>query len=168
MDIFFQPLFAFVLIELASRCVIHVGVTRSPTDAWVTQQLREATPFGQTATYVIRDHHSTFGADVATIAAGGRMKVLRTPYQAPRANGICECFLGSVRHECLDHLLILSEAHLQHVLQEYVAYYNWARPHQGIAQRIPEPAKLEKLPSNNRGRVITMPVLGICITHISG
>jgi len=67
------------------------------------------------------------------------MKIIRTPYRAPRANAVAERWVRSVRLECLDHILIVNEQHLHRVLIEYVAYYNGARPHQGINQRIPDP-----------------------------
>jgi hypothetical protein len=108
-DLFFRPLFAFFLTLLKSRKVIHVGVTRSPTDTWIGQQLREATPYGQAPKYLLCDHDGKFGSRFAHVAATTNFKLLRTPYQAPRANAICERFLGSVRRECLDHFLILHE-----------------------------------------------------------
>ena len=108
-DLFFRPLFAFFIIAQKSRKVIHVNVTRSPTDPWVAQQLREATPYGQTPTYLIRDNDRTFGQNFARVAATSGIKVLRTPYRMPRANAVCERFLGSVRRECLDHFLVLHE-----------------------------------------------------------
>jgi putative transposase len=159
-DIFFRPLFAFFVIELASRRIVHVGVTRSPTDAWVAQQLREATPFGTRPKYLIRDNDGKFGPCFGRIAAGSGIAVLRTPYQAPRANAICERFIASVRRECLDHILLLSTAHLQRVLRDYVAYYNEARPHQGIGQRVPVPPDLRGLSFGNGGRIVATPVLG--------
>jgi putative transposase len=110
------------MIELKSRKVIHVGVTRSPTDAWVAQQLREATPYGQGPKYLIRDNDSKFGPCFARVAKTSTIKILKTPVHAPRANAICERFLRSVRQECLDHLLILHERQLQRVLKAYVAY----------------------------------------------
>src|SRR5436309_4449499 len=137
-DLLFRSLFAFFIIELQSRKVIHVGVTRSPTDAWTAQQLREATPYGQTPKYLIRDHDSKFGPYFARVAATSGIKLLKTPYHAPRANAICERFLGSVRRECLDHILILNEKQLHRVLRSYVAYFNRARPPQGIQQQSPE------------------------------
>ena len=91
-DVFFRSLFAFFVIELRSRKVIHVGVTRSPTDVWTAQQLREATPYGQTPRYFIRDNDSKFGPHFARMAATSGMKILKTPYHAPRANAICERF----------------------------------------------------------------------------
>jgi len=89
-DLFFRPLFAFFIIELKSRKVIQVGVTRSPTDAWVVQHLREATPYGQAPKYLIRDNDHTFGSCFARVATTSGVKLLTTPYHAPRANAICE------------------------------------------------------------------------------
>src|SRR5215472_505925 len=103
-DLFFRSLFAFFIIELKSRKVIHVGVTRSPTDAWTAQQLREATAYGVGPKYLIRDNESKFGVGFARVAKTSGIEILKTPYHAPRANAICERFLGSVRRECLDHL----------------------------------------------------------------
>jgi putative transposase len=159
-DLFFRPLFAFFLIELKSRRVMHVNVTRSPTDLWVAQQLREATPYGQTPTYLIRDTDRKFGPSFARVAATTGIKVLRTPYRTPQANAVCERFLLSVRRECLDHFLILHEKQLHRLLKNYVLYFNQARPHQGLGQRIPEPAILSTSPPNQPGQVRSVPVLG--------
>ena len=93
----------------ASRKVIHVNVTRTPSDPWVAQQLREATPYGERPRYLIRDNDRTFGPNFARMATTSGIKVLRTPYRTPRPNAVCERFLGSVRRECLDHFLIFHE-----------------------------------------------------------
>jgi putative transposase len=159
-DLFFRPLFAFFMIELQSRKVIHVGVTRSPTDPWVAQQLREATPYGHAPKYLIRDNDSKFGASFARVAAISHIEILKTPVHAPRANAICERFMRSVRQECLDHLLILQEKQLQHVLKAYVAYFNQARPHQGIAQHIPEQRRAVPCSPDAGNKVIALPVMG--------
>jgi transposase InsO family protein len=159
-DLCFRPLFAFFLVELASRRVVHVGVTRHPTDAWVAQQLREATPFGTPPRFLIRDRDSKYGQAFARVAAASGIVELRTAYRAPRQNAICERFLGSVRRECLDHILILGEAHLRRVLREYADYFNRGRPHQGLEQRIPVvPQAGLALPAAG-GRVLAIPVLG--------
>jgi len=157
-DLAFRPLFAFFIIELATRRVVHVGATRHPTDAWVAQQLREATPFDQRPRYLIRDNDGKYGASFASVAAASGITILRTPHRAPRANATCERFLGSVRRECLDHLLVLGERHLARVLREYVAYFNRARPHQGLGQALPEPPAVE--PGRRTGPVRAVPVLG--------
>jgi putative transposase len=159
-DLFFRSLFAFFIIELHSRRVIHVGVTRSPTDAWTAQQLREATAFGMGPKYLIRDHDSKFGVIFDRVAKTSGIELLTTPYHAPRANALCERFLGSVRRECLDHLLILHERQLQRVLNAYVRYFNRARPHQGIKQQIPEPPTKPLPPDPTGGKILSFPVLG--------
>jgi putative transposase len=136
-DLFFRSLFVLVIIELGSRRLVHFGATRNPTDAWVAQQLREATPFSEGPRFLIPDNDNKFGEAFARVADGTGIEVLRTPYGAPKANAICERFLGSVRRECLDHLLIFSERHLHRVMKQYQEDFNHARPHQGIGQRIP-------------------------------
>ncbi len=157
-DLLFRPLFAFFVVELATRRVVHVGATRHPTDAWVAQQLREATPFDQRPRYLIRDNDRKFGPTFTRVAEASGITILRTPYRAPRANAVCERFLGSVRRECLDHLLILGERHLRRVLREYAAYFNRARPHQGLGQALPEPPQGER--PNPPGPIRAAPVLG--------
>ena len=105
-DLFFRQIYAFFIIELASRRVVHLGVTSHPTDAWMARQLREATPYGLTPRFLIRGRDSKYGDDFARVAKASSIEVLRTPDRAAKANAVCERFLGSVRRECLDHLLI--------------------------------------------------------------
>ncbi len=159
-DLFFRPLYAFVVIALASRRVVHLGVTRHPTDAWVAQQLREATPFGRHPKYLIRDNDRKFAQMFAQVARATGIAELRTAYRAPKQNAMCERFLGSVRRECLDHVLVLGEAHLRRVLREYVTYFNGARPHQGLQQRIPDGAAGPARRPERGGKVHAIPVLG--------
>jgi len=159
-DLFFRSLFAFVIIEHKSRRVVHVGVTRSPTDPWVAQQLREATPYGQAPKYLIRDNESKFGPCFARVATTSAIEILKTPVHAPQANAICERFLRSVRQECLDHLLVLDEKQLQRVLNQYVSYFNLARPHQGIRQQLPEPNRSSLSSHQAGGKLIAVPILG--------
>ena len=158
-DLFFHSLFAFFIIELKSRKVIHVGVTRSPTDAWTAQQLREATAYGAGPKYLICDNDSKFGVGFERLATTSHIEILKTPYHAPRANAICERFLGSVRRECLDHLLILHEKQLQRVLNAYMHYFNRARPHQGIKQQIPEQKAGPLPPDPQGGKILSLPIL---------
>jgi putative transposase len=159
-DLFFRSLYAFFIIDMHSRRVIHVGVTRSPTDAWTAQQLREATPYGQSPNYLIRDRDGKFGSCFARVAATSGIEILKTPYHAPRANAISERFLLSVRRECLDHLLIFQEKQLHRVLQAYVQYFNRDRPHQGIKQQIPAQYG-ELVPTDHdAGKILSFPVLG--------
>ena len=159
-DVWFRPLFALVVTELGSRRIVHVGVTRSPTDAWVAQQLREATPFGAAPKYLLRDNDAKYGPRFDAIAAGTGIAPLRTPIRAPRANAVCERLIGSLRRECLDHILLVSQAQLRRVLHEYVQYFNQSRPHQGVGQRVPEPRENEKYAVGTTAGVISFPVLG--------
>ena len=134
-------------------------MTRHPTDAWVAQQLCEATPFDQRPRFLIRDNDAKYGPRFARLAAASGIRVLRTPVRAPQANATCERFLGSVRRECLDHVLVLGEGHLRRVLRAYVAYFNTARPHQGMGQAIPsgpEPTSATR-PAQP---IVAIPVLG--------
>jgi transposase InsO family protein len=156
-DLLFRPLYAFFVVELASRRVMHMGVARHPTDAWVAQQLREATPFGRHPKYLILDNDSKYGSACARVAKASGIGLLRTAYRAPKENAIIERFLGSVRRECLDHMLVLGEAHLRRILTAYVTYFNEERPHQGLQQRIPDPP-VEVAPC--AGPVRATPVLG--------
>jgi putative transposase len=155
-DFLFRALYVFVIVELGSRRIVHFAVTRHPTDKWVAQQLREATPFGEKPRYLIRDRDGKYGETFRRVAAGTNIDVLLTPVRAPQANAICERFWGSLRRECLDYFILLGERHLYRIVGEYVGYFNNARPHQGINQRIP--CELER--SSGEGEVIALPVLG--------
>jgi transposase InsO family protein len=159
-DLLFRPLHACFVVALESRRVVHVGVTRHPTDAWVAQQLREATPFDQRPRYLVRDRDSKYGPVFARVAAATGIVELRTAYRTPRQNAACERFLGSVRRECLDHVLVLGEAHLRRVLREYVAYFNRDRPHQGLRQRIPGDVAASPGHAGSVGKVRALPILG--------
>jgi putative transposase len=158
-DIWLRPVFAFFIVDVNAKRVVHVAVTRAPTQAWTAQQLRNATPFGRGPQFIIRDRDDKFSAVFDRVAKGTGIRVLRTAVQAPLMNSVCERFLGSVRRECLDHVIVLGEAHLRHVLAEYaVDYFNMARPHQGIRQQIPVPS--ERARARFAGSVMGLPVLG--------
>jgi len=154
-DIWFRPLFAFFVVDIKSREVIHVGVTRAPTEQWTAQQFRNITPFGEGPDVIIRDNDSKFGTEFDQVAKSAGMKVVRTAVRAPLMNATCERYLGSVRRECLDHIIILGRRHLANVLNEYcLHYFNHMRPHQGIHQRIPSPVKSKMFISSDTVRSI--------------
>jgi putative transposase len=157
-DVWFRPLFAFFVIDVNSKQVVHVAVTREPSERWVAQQLRNATPFGKGPKFIIRDRDAKFGVDFDRAANGAGIRVLKTAVRAPLMNATCERFLGNVRRECLDHFVILGEHHLRRVLGEYVRYFNGSRPHQGLQQRVPAPELVDG--SVATGKVIAFPVLG--------
>ena len=158
-DLAFRPIFAFFIVKHGSQEVVHFNVTRAPTDARVAQQLREATPDGEGPRFLIRDNDGKYGASFAAAAEGTGIEVVRIPPKSPNLNPICERFLGSVRRECLDHVLILGEDSLRRVLEEWTSHYNTSRPHQGLGQRIPSEA-VGKRPANTDGRMVAWPILG--------
>jgi transposase InsO family protein len=94
------------------------------------------------------------------VAATSAIEILKTPFHAPRANAVCERFLRSVRQECLDHLLIFRERQLQRVLNQYVVYFNQARPHQGIQQQVPEPSRSAISSHHTGDKLIAIPRVG--------
>jgi len=158
-DLSFRALFVFFIIELSSRRVVHFAITRHPMQQWVAQQLREATPDGVHPKFIVRDNDSKFGTAFDHVAESSGIEVLKTPYHAPRANAVCERFLGSVRRECIDHMLIFSERQLHRVVHEYVSYFNRARPHQGLKQQIPMRIENAKVEAPTLKKIIPFPGL---------
>jgi transposase InsO family protein len=160
-DLLFRPLYVFIIIELKRRRIVHAVVTRNPTDAWVAQQLREATAWGKGPKYLIRDRDKKYGSLFSTVARSTRIKELKTPIQAPRANAVCERFIGSLKRECLDHMLILQQEQLHRMVREYVDFYNHLRPHQGIQQRIPVQSGVNPRPASveNTTKIVATPIL---------
>jgi transposase InsO family protein len=102
----------------------------NPTAAWVWRQLIEATPWGQKPRHLLRDHDAVYGRDFRQRARRIGIDAIATPVASPRANAIVERVIGTLRRECLDHLIVSNEEHLRSVLTEFVQYYNRERPHQ--------------------------------------
>jgi transposase InsO family protein len=158
-DCWFRPIFAFFIVDVNKKTVLHVGVTRSPSEAWTAQQLREVTPFGEGPDVIIRDRDCKFGGEFDRVAGGAGMRVVKTPVRTPNMNAVCERFIGSARRECLDHVLILGERHMLSLLNEYAfEYFNHSRPHQGIGQRVPVENELR--PDAADDGVVANPILG--------
>jgi transposase InsO family protein len=155
-DWLFRQWYIFIVMELKTRKIIHARVTKYPTDDWTAQQLREATSWGRGPKYLIRDRDSKYATHFSAVA--GSIKEIKTPYRTPQANGVCERFMGSLRRECLDHILIQHDKHLQQVVNEYILYFNEERPHQGIDQRIPDHYDLPR--SKPTGRIRSKEILG--------
>jgi putative transposase len=116
------------------------------------------TAFGVCPRFLSHGNDGKYGPRFDRLAVASGIRVLRTPIRAPRANAICARFLGGVRREGLDPLLVLGEAHLRRVLRAYVAYFNAARPYQGIGQAIPTGATPTE--PSDWGRIVACPILG--------
>jgi transposase InsO family protein len=161
-DLWFRCHYAFIILHLASRRMLLATTTTSPSANWLAQPLRQLTPFGHGPKFLVRDNDAKFGTVLDDVAKGAGVRVIRTPVMAPKANSHCERLIGSVRRECLDHVLVLGADHLRRVLNEYRDYYNTCRPHQGIGQRRPDtfdrPARAPE-PVVPHG-AISRPVLG--------
>jgi putative transposase len=157
--LFLKTLYVLFFLEVGTRRVRLAGCTAHPTAAWVTQQARNlAWPLQEAGTpprCLIRDRDAKFPPAFDAVFAAEGVAVVRTPSRAPNANAYAERWVRSARAECLDHLLIASEAHLRRVLAEYVAYYNHARPHQSLEQRCPValPAPAREGPVRRRDRL---------------
>jgi transposase InsO family protein len=162
-------------MEHESRKIVHTAVTTNPTDEWTAQQLKEATPWDKRPKYLIRDNDSKFGKKFSTVAESSGIEELRTPFQAPKANALCERLIGSLRRECLDHFLIINEFQLQKIVTQYADYSNQHRAHQGIEQRIPAQFHQSRPPLSNQAKdkVVVTPIpkwsasyLRLCFTLI--
>ena len=136
----FKTLYVLVFIAHGRRELMHVNVTANPTAAWVWRQLIEATPWGNKPRHLLRDRDAVYGRDFRQRARRMGIDAIATPVRSPRANAIVERLIGTLRRECLDHLIILHEQHLRSVLTEFVQYYNVERPHRTLRLETPVPA----------------------------
>ena len=139
-----KTLYVLFFIEIGTRRVHLAGCTVKPTAGWVTQQARQLMwklqEEGRALRFLLHDRDVKFSTSFDAVFASERVEVILTPYRAPNANAYAERWVRSVREECLDHLIIINERHLEQVLKEYSQYYNGVRPHQGLRQQIPESA----------------------------
>src|SRR5262249_23446072 len=149
-------LFVLVILAHHRRRVVHVAVTARPTAAWTAQQLREAFPWDDAPRYLIRDRDLAFAGVGATAGAMAITEVLTAP-RSPWQNEHIERFIGSVRRECLDHVIVFNAAGLQRILKRYVEYYERSRTHLALEKDAPVSRAVS--PSTG-GRIIAIPQVG--------
>lgn len=135
----FRTLYVLVLMEVGTRRILHYNVTAHPTALWTAQQIREAIPRDHSFRFLIHDRDSIFSTEVDETIENLGVKVLRTPVRAPQANAYCETLIGTIRRECLDYMIPLSEKHLRTILREWGAHYKHRRPHSSLGPGIPDP-----------------------------
>jgi transposase InsO family protein len=146
----FRLLYVLVVIEHRSRRLIHCNITAHPSTAWTLQQLREAVGFEERYEYLLHDRDCIFAKHLDESIGRLGVKVLKSPPRSPMANSICERVIGTIRRECLDWLIPLSESHLRFILKSWIAHYNGGRPHMSLGPGIPDwPVITKVLPESS-------------------
>ena len=140
----FRLLYVFVVIEHRSRRLFHCNVTCYPNSAWTLQQLREAIGFEGRYEYLLHDRDNIFAKHLDESIGRLGITVLKSPPRSPMANSICERVIGTIRRECLDWLIPLSESHLRSMLKFWIPHYNTARPHMALGPGVPDPPSIDR------------------------
>jgi transposase InsO family protein len=161
MDLFVVPtiglaqLYVLVIVRLARRELVWINVARHPTAEWIAQQITEAFPWNEAPWYLIRDRDGIYGAAVTRRlrAMGIRDKPIAPG--SPWQNGYAERLIGTIRRECVDHLIVFGEAHLRRILHRYAAYYNGLRTHRALSLDTPIHRAVQSI-----GAITSRPVLG--------
>jgi transposase InsO family protein len=135
----FRMLYVFVVIEHGSRRLKHFAVTAHPSADWTLQQLREVVGEDTSHRFLLHDRDSIFAKQLDESIKALGLSVLKSPPRSPKANSICERVIGTIRRECLDWLIPMSEAHLREILKSWIAHYNHGRPHSSLGPGVPGP-----------------------------
>src|SRR6202171_2493654 len=152
----FSLLYCFFIIRHDRRRILYFNITKHPTSDWVVQQLREAFPFESSPRFLIFDRDAKYGLEVPVVVRSLKISPVRTSFQSPWQNGVAERWVGSCRHDLLDHIIAFDERHLKRLLLDYVRYYHEDRTHLGLAKGTPH----NRLHSITSGRVLSHERLG--------
>jgi putative transposase len=153
----FKVLFVFVVLAHHRRRVVHFNVTDAPTAQWTGQQLVEAFPWEPAPCYLLRDRDAVYGGVFSRRAQALGIREVKTAPRSPWQNPYVERLIGTLRRECLDHMVVLNETHLRRLLRDYLLYYHSARTHLSLEKDAPEPRPVERL---DEGGVVETPMVG--------
>jgi len=153
----FGIVYVFFVLSLERRRVLHFNVTRHPTAAWTAQQVVEACAFDLPGRFLIRDNDKIYGAYFQNRVDGLGLEQKRTAFRSPWQNGFAERWIGSLRRDCLDHVIAVNERQLRRVVRSYVEYYHNDRTHLGLEKDTPEERRVEP---RETGEVVAIPRVG--------
>ena len=153
----FRVLYVFVRLHHASRRIAYYNVTEHPSAQWTAQQIVEAFPFESAPRYLLHDHDSIYGAEFRRRAEGMGMEEVKTGFRSPWQNPYVERVIGSIRRECLDHMIVPNAKHLRRIINDYLAYYHGHRAHQGLCGDTPLGREREP---PDAGEIVSIPLVG--------
>ena len=153
----FRVLYLLVNLRHERRRVIHCNVTEHPTSQWSGQQIVEAFPWDEAPRYLLRDRDSVYGTEFRRRVRSLAMEEILTAPRSPWQNPYVERLIGSIRRECLNHVIVYNDSHLKRLLRSYFAYYHTARTHLALEKQCPQPRLIEK---QEQGKIFAFPHLG--------
>ena len=153
----FRLLYVIVVLEHKRRRIVHINVTDGPSARWTGQQIVNAFPYDSAPKVMIRDRDNIYGADFVRKVRAMHIEQVITAPRSPWQNPYCERVIGTVRRDCLDHVIVLGEQHLRRILREYLEYYHGSRTHLSLDKDAPEPRAREAICDGN---VIALPMVG--------
>lgn len=154
----FRNLYVFLILRHDRRRVAHFAVTEHPHAAWVAQQLKEAFPFEEAPRYLLRDNDGIYGGEVTRCLANMGIEEVKTAPHSPWQNPFVERLVGTLRRECLDHVIVLNERHLTRILREFIdRYYHSSRCHMALDENSPIARPVEP---PDKGEIVSTPILG--------
>jgi transposase InsO family protein len=153
----FRNLYCFIILLHDRRQVIHFNVTAHPTAEWTARQLIDAFPEDSAPRYLLSDRDQIYGEEFRLRVKGMQIEEVITAPRSPFQNPYAERVIGSIRRECLDHLIIIGEDHLRRTLRDYLDYYHNSRPHEALERNSPTPREIE---APVKGKVIAIPQVG--------
>jgi putative transposase len=153
----FQLLYALVVLGHKQRTIIHFDVTQNPTQVWLARQITEAFPWDTAPRFLLRDRDASYGQTFRDRVQAMAIEEVVTAPRSPWQNAYVERIIGSIRRECLDHVIVFDERHLRRVLSAYFGYHHRSRTHLSLAKDCPDPRPVQP-PST--GTIIAFPVVG--------